>query len=205
MPASSCELKLSFIITGECQESSNHESASQVSIASSNHESTSQVSIASSAVSAPPENHELMADVFGLPTLTEDVTANDNQCAAQQGSTDAQVSIPESVLSNNGTNSTLDESFMPSSNSTVADTPSASFKRPRSPSPIKLMVKIRKTGAGAWSVDQSVSFITFHLHCTYGGLIRIRLIPATLSCHLLPESQNDKRNKRNLSYVLCIL
>ena len=76
MPASSCELKLSFIITGECQESSNHESASQVSIASSNHESTSQVSIASSAVSAP-ENNELMADVFGLPTLTEDVTAND--------------------------------------------------------------------------------------------------------------------------------
>ena len=191
MPASSCELKLSFIITGECQESSNHESASQVSIASS-------------AVSAP-ENNELMADVFGSPTMTEDVTANDNQCAAQQGSTDAQVSIPESVLSNNGTNSTLDESFMPSSNSTVADTPSASFKRPRSPSPIKLMVKIRKTGAGAWSVDQSVSFITFHLHCTYGGLIRIRLIPATLSCHLLPESQNDKRNKRNLSYVLCIL
>ena len=46
--------------------------------------------------------------------------------------------------------------FAPSSNSTVSQTPQP-FKRPRSPSPLKLMVKFRKTGR-AWSVDQTVSY-----------------------------------------------
>ena len=46
--------------------------------------------------------------------------------------------------------------FAPSSNSTVSQTPQP-FKRPRSPSPLKLMVKFRKTGQ-AWSVDQTVSY-----------------------------------------------
>ena len=46
--------------------------------------------------------------------------------------------------------------FAPSSNSTVSQTPQP-FKRPRSPSPQKLMVKFRKTGR-AWSVDQTVSY-----------------------------------------------
>ena len=46
--------------------------------------------------------------------------------------------------------------FAPSSNSTVSQTPQP-FKRPRSSSPLKLMVKFRKTGR-AWSVDQTVSY-----------------------------------------------
>ena len=62
-----------------------------------------------------------------------------------------------SVFASTPGSTLIEESdFAPSSNSTVSQTPQP-FKRPRSPSPLKLMVKFRKTGR-AWSVDQTVSY-----------------------------------------------